>query len=324
MGYILGPRLNAGGRVGQCDLAVKLLTAEIESEAAALAENLTLLNQERQAIEAELLAEALHQCEERAVTPPLILIWGENWHVGVIGIVAARLKEQFNCPCLVAAVDEQGNVKGSGRSVPGFDLGSAIVAARQAGLLSSGGGHVMAAGFAGRAENLPGLEKFLTERIKRQLGDGEDKSGKNSDESGGVSAQDDLANGEMLRQNLRPKLAIDLALHLGAANGDLVDNLARLQPFGTGNSEPRFVFTQVTVKKAVIVGENHVKLSLSAQTGTAKPLNAIAFRVVGTALGQILLQDHQGAALHIAGKLRLDPWQGGDKIQLIIDDAAWA
>ena len=324
LGYILGPRLNAGGRVGQCDLAVKLLTAENESAAAALAENLTLLNQERQAIEAELLAEALHLCAERAVTPPLILIWGENWHAGVIGIVAARLKEQFNCPCLVAAVDAQGNVKGSGRSVPGFDLGSAIVAARQAGLLSSGGGHVMAAGFAGRAENLPGLQKFLTDRINRQLGEGARDAATYSDDAAFASLNENLGDGAILRQNLRPKLAVDLALHLGAATGDLVENLTRLQPFGTGNSEPRFVFPQVTVKKAMIVGEHHVKLSLSAQTGAAKPMNAIAFRVVGTELGQILMQGHQGAPLHIAGKLRLDPWQGGDKIQLIIDDAAWA
>ncbi|MCX8506007.1 MAG: single-stranded-DNA-specific exonuclease RecJ [Alphaproteobacteria bacterium] len=320
LGYILGPRLNAGGRVGQCDLAVKLLTTDSETAAAALAENLTLLNQERQAIEADLLAEAMLQCESRALTPPLILIWGENWHVGVIGIIAARLKEQFNCPCLVAAVDATGNVKGSGRSVPGFDLGSAIVAARQAGLLSSGGGHVMAAGFAGRAENLPLLQQFLTERIHRQLGGMGDESGLEVP-TGGAS------DGEKLRQNLRPKLAIDLPLHLGAATAELVENLTLLQPFGTGNSEPRFVFPHVTIQKAVIIGENHVKLSLSALTGSAKPLDAIAFRVVGTELGRVLLQDHRGAPLHIAGKLRPDPWQGqrqgGDKIQLILDDAAW-
>ena len=313
LGYILGPRLNAGGRIGACDLAVKLLSTESESEAAELAEKLSVLNQERQAIETELLNDALWQCETRKLAPPIILIWGENWHAGVIGVVAARLKERFNCPCLVASVGEDGTVKGSGRSVPGFDLGSAIVAARQLGLLTTGGGHKMAAGFGGLADKMPELQQFLTERMTRQLG-------------GGGSSDDDIIaeNAEILRQNLRPQLAIDAALHGDAANAELVTTLARMEPFGTGNSEPRFVLVNLRVKNSLIVGENHVKVSFTTGATGGKIINAIAFRAVGGELGRVLLEDHRGAALHVAGKLRIDRWQGSDKIQFIIDDAAFA
>lgn len=327
LGYILGPRLNAGGRIGQCDLAVKLLTATSESEAAMLAEHLSALNQERQAIEAELLADALHQCEIRGAAPPLVLVWGENWHAGVIGVVAARLKERFNCPCLVAAVDEQGNVKGSGRSVPGFDLGSAVVAARQAGLLTSGGGHVMAAGFAGWRDALPDLQNFLRERINQQLGlAGLAGLASSSDQAAdsGMSRDSD----EKLRQNLRPRLAVDAALDLGAATPEFVTTLAQLQPFGTGNSEPRFVLTHCSVTFAQIIGEAHVKLTLAHRggggKGAAKSLSAIAFRAVGSELGQVLLGQHQGASLHVAGKLRMNHWQNKETVQFIVDDAAFA
>jgi single-stranded-DNA-specific exonuclease len=288
----LGPRVNAGGRVGDADLGVRLLTAEDPGEAAALAQRLDRLNEERRAIEAAMLEEAIGIVEAEAEPDAkLAFVAREGWHAGVIGIVASRLKERYNRPALVTAIGQDGLAKGSGRSVPGVDLGSAILAARQSGLLVNGGGHVMAAGFTARAEDLPALKTFLAERMARQVAEG----------------------------GLVPTLGIDGVLQPGGATVELTQLLERVGPFGSGNAEPRFVLPAVRVAKADPVGENHVRCIVMGTDGAR--LKGIAFRALGTPLGQALIQA-RGAAIHLAGHLRADTWQGRDETQLYIEDAA--
>lgn len=293
LGYVLGPRVNAGGRVGQCDLGARLLSCDDPEEALGLAQRLHEHNQERQEVEAAVLYEAIEMAEADAAADgaaPLVMVAGAAWHPGVIGIVAGRLKERYNLPTCVVALDG-GMAKGSGRSVPGIDLGRAVIAAREAGLLSAGGGHAMAAGFSLPEEKLPAFKDFLTERIAEQVAVG----------------------------GIVPTLELDGAVDLRGANADLLALLARCGPYGAGNEEPRFVIPGVRVSKADIVGQGHVRCFLTGNAGGR--LKAIAFRCVDSDLGVALLQS-QGQALHVAGTLRLDTWQGRNEAQLIIDDAA--
>ena len=291
-GFLLGPRVNAGGRVGDADLGVRLLTAEDPGEAAALAERLDRLNEERRALERAMLEEAIAEIE--AAPDPgakLAFVAKEGWHAGVIGIVASRLKERYARPALVAAIDAEGIAKGSGRSMPGIDLGSAILAARQSGLLINGGGHAMAAGFTARAGDLPALKSFLAERLARQIADG----------------------------GLTPTLGIDGVLQPGGATVELTQLLERVGPFGSGNAEPRFVMPAVRLAKVDPVGENHLRCILMGSDGGR--LKAVAFRALGTPLGQALVQA-RGVAIHLAGHLRTEHWQGRAETQLLIEDAA--
>jgi single-stranded-DNA-specific exonuclease len=292
-GFILGPRVNAGGRVGEASLGARLLTTGDAAEAGQLAAQLDAFNAERQAIEAEVLEEALAFVAEGgdAVSgAPLIFVAGEGWHPGVIGIVASRLKEKYQRPALVIGLDG-GAGKGSGRSIEGVDLGSAIIAARQAGLLIDGGGHKMAAGLTVARARLPDLQAFLNERI------------------GGA-----VAAGAAI-----PTLNVDACLRLGGATPELIAAIQQLAPFGAGNPEPRFVLPSVRVAKADVVGKGHVRCILS--DGGKGRLKAIAFRAAGEPLGEALLNT-RGLALQLAGKIRADTWQGRDGVQLIIDDAA--
>jgi single-stranded-DNA-specific exonuclease len=289
-GFVLGPRVNAGGRVGEASLGARLLTTGDPAEASELAGQLDGYNAERQAIEAEVLDEALAMVAEQDADGPLILAAGEGWHAGVIGIVASRLKEKYQRPALVIGLD--GNLgKGSGRSVDGVDLGSAVIAARQAGLLVNGGGHKMAAGLTVERARLDELRDFLSERIG-----------------------DAVANGE-----ITPTLNVDARIRLAGATPELVAAIQRLAPFGAGNPEPRFVLPAVRVAKADVVGKGHVRCFLS--DGEKGRLKAIAFRAAGEPLGDALLGT-SGLAMHLAGKIRADTWQGRDGVQLIIDDAA--
>jgi len=293
LGYILGPRVNAGGRVGQADLGVKLLTTEDASEAAVYAQRLHAYNQDRQEIEAGVLIEAIEQAETAAAEDsPMILVAGANWHPGVIGIVASRLKERYALPACVVALDG-GMAKGSGRSVPGFDLGQVVIAAREAGILSAGGGHAMAAGFSLDSARLPEFRAFMAERLRAQA------------DGGGVV----------------PTLEIDGAVDIRACTPELLEILARVGPFGAGNDEPRFVVPSVRVTKADVVGQGHVRCFLTGAGGGR--LKAIAFKCVDSDLGMALLNS-AGSALHVAGSLRLDTWQGRNECQLIIEDAAAA
>lgn len=291
-GYIIGPRVNAGGRVGRADLGSRLLATESAAEAADLAKELHAFNAERRAIEAAVLDDAIALMEASVDdSPELVLAVGEGWHPGVIGIVASRLKDRFNRPACVVALD--GTVgKASGRSVRGVDLGSAVIAARQAGLLVAGGGHAMAAGFTVEREKIDDLRTFLRERIARQL--------------------DDIGP-------LVPSLSLDGALSVRAANTDLMRHLEKLAPYGTGNAEPRFAVTDARIVKADVVGANHVRCILTGNDGSR--LKSIAFRAMDGDLGPALLQSG-GRPMHLAGTLRPDRWNGNDGVQLLIDDAA--
>jgi single-stranded-DNA-specific exonuclease len=291
LGFVLGPRVNAGGRVGAADLGARLLATDDSTLAADLARRLDAYNSERRDIEARTLEAAVAMVEGVAQSPVLVFAAAENWHPGVIGIVAARLKERYERPaCVVALADGIG--RGSGRSIAGLPLGPAVIAARQAGLLINGGGHAMAAGFTVAAEKLDTLREFLVER----LGDGLD------------------------HERLVPELRVDGALTLGAAQAGLISHIERLAPFGAGNPEPRFALTGVRVAHAEVVGSGHLRCTLADPLDTAR-LRAIAFRAAGTPLGQFLAET-RGITVHIAGHLRRDSWLGGDAVQLSIDDAA--
>ena len=291
LGYVLGPRVNAGGRVGAADLGARLLATDDPALAAELARRLDDYNRERRAIEAQTLAAAIAAVEAAPQSPVLVFAAARGWHPGVIGIVAARLRERYERPaCVVALGDGVG--RGSGRSVPGLPLGPAVIAARQAGLLVTGGGHAMAAGFTVAEDRIDAVRAFLAER----LGDGLDR---------GV---------------LVPELAIDGALSIAAARSELIDHIEKLSPFGAANPEPRFVFPTVRVAHAEPVGNGHLRCALADPLDGSR-LAGIAYRCAETPLGRFLAET-RGAAIHVAGHLRRDAWRGGNAVQLTIDDAA--
>ena len=295
LGFLLGPRVNAGGRVGQANLGARLLSSDDPHEVGALALRLDEFNAERRAIEREVLDQAIARVEglygpDRRGLPAALVVESEGWHVGVIGIVASRLVERYGRPAFVIGLD--GDLgKGSGRSVRGVDLGAAVIAARQAGLLVNGGGHAMAAGLTVTREALPGLTRFLDERIAPALG-----------------AAPTVG-----------ELGIDAALSPRAASLELVDIIERVGPFGAGNALPRFVLTSTRVSYARTVGEGHVRCTLVGSEGGR--VEAIAFRANQTALGPALL-DPARPLLHVAGSLRIDRFGGREAVRLQIDDAA--
>ena len=292
-GFILGPRVNAGGRVGAADLGTRLLSTEDALEARQIATELDRLNDERRQIEARVLEEAIAQAEASDTKAPLIFVAKAGWHAGVIGIVASRLKERYGRPALVAAI-ENGIAKGSGRSVAGVALGAAVIAARQVGLLVNGGGHAMAAGFTVETGKLEALRDFMAARVAEALGG----------------------------QEPTPELGIDGALACTAATPEFAALIERMAPFGTGNAEPRFAFVNLRVLRATVVGQDqaHVSCALGDGAGTGR-LKAIAFRALESPLGPALLRS-QGTGFHIAGHIRADNWQGREGVQLLIDDAA--
>jgi len=293
LGFILGPRINAGGRVGKSDLGIRLLGTDDPGEAAEIAASLQALNDERREIERRIGEAAIAQViANDGEAAPLIVAAADDWHAGVIGIVASRLKERFRRPALVIAFDGDTG-KGSARSVAGFDFGSAVAAAGQQGLLENGGGHAMAAGLTVGRDKLEALRLFLIERAVAALG-----------------------------QNApAPRLQIDGVLAPGGVIRDFADLLEAAAPFGQGNPAPRFVVPDLTVGKADVVGKNHVRCFFSGRDGGR--VQGIAFRSADSALGRALL-DSYGEPLHIAGRLRADDWQGRQRVQLMIEDAAWA
>ena len=291
LGYLLGPRVNAGGRVGQADIGTRLLSTDDPDEAAALALKLDEFNAARKEIGAAVLRDAIEQAESGAnPDDPLLVVVGKDWHPGVIGIVAGRLKERYDRPACVVALDG-GMAKGSGRSVVGVDLGRAVLAARDAGHLFSGGGHAMAAGFTVEEQRLPAFTAFMQQDVRRQL------------------------RGEALA----PQLNLDGALAASAVTPDLIAELDCVAPFGAGNDEPRFAVVDVKVAKADVVGSGHVRCFLSGRSGGN--VKGIAFNSADSDLGHALLAA-AGRRLHIAGTVRADNWQGRHGAQLVIDDAA--
>ena len=295
-GFVLGPRINAAGRLGHAGEALELLTTADPSRAAEIARKLEAYNEERQRIELAVFERAAEQGERAlgaSADAPVLIVTGDGWHAGVLGLVAGRLKERFGRPALVVGFDENGIGQGSGRSIAGVDLGSAVRDAVAAGLLAKGGGHAMAAGVTLERGRLGAFRAFMEERL---------------DDSARLAMAD-------------ATLSLDGALNASAATVDLIELLERAGPFGMGNPTPRFAFPAHRVLFGDLAGREHVRCALAGQDGAR--LGAIAFRALGTPLGELLLSA-QGAPLHVAGRLSVNDWGGKRSAQLMIDDVAVA
>ncbi len=292
LGFALGPRINAGGRVGESTLGVRLLTTEDPHEAADIAAQLSALNEERRAIEAEVQAAAeamLDGQHNRAVH----VLAGRGWHPGVIGIVAGRIKEKTGKPALVIALDGEIG-KGSARSIAGIDLGSAIIAAREEGLLVAGGGHAMAAGLTIQADKIEALADWLDARL----------------------------GAAVARAKESESMPLDLALAPGGLTPSLVDALEAAGPFGVGWPGPRIAVGPVRLVKVDVVGTDHVRAIASGMDG--KSFKMIAFRAADTEMGQALLHGSRGRSLWLAGRAKIDDWGDRPQAELQLEDAAWA
>ncbi len=291
--FVFGPRINASGRIGQGEMSARLLMTEDAFEARELATKLCALNEERKALEQTVYEETIGQIAAMVETTGLLLVCGMEWHQGVIGIVAARLKEKLNRPVIICTQDKHGHVKGSGRSVTGVDLGAAVLAARQAELLTSGGGHPMAAGLTTTADKFAALDAFLTARVNKQL------------------------------ECVAVQRAIDFAgmIALSAATEHFINQVEQLSPYGSGNPEPMFILSDVLVNKAEVFGNGHVRCFLSSVAGGS--LKGIAFRHADGPVGQLLLSP-KPAPLHLAARLRVSRWQGIARVEATIEDAAHA
>lgn len=293
VGFALGPRINAGGRVGACDLSTRLLVSDDYAEALVMAKDMDASNSHRKGIEAEMLLQAKMKAEELIEKGSCCLtVAREGWHQGVIGIVAGRLKETFRLPSIVISMDSDSGIgKASGRSVKGVNLGELVTLARKEGLIVSGGGHAMAAGFAVATNRVGELAEFFNEHTRKK------------------HAEIVAASG----------MEIEAVLSVNALNLELASKLEKLGPFGSGNPQPRFMLDGVRIVRAGIVGENHVRCIISGMGGSS--VQAIAFRAKDTPLGKALLSNG-GTPLHIAGSLKAEHWNGTTRVQFVIDDAS--
>jgi len=291
-GFILGPRINAGGRIGRADLGARLLSTDDPAEALALAEELDALNASRKEVERQVLEEAVAAIEASGqANAPVLVAAREGWHPGVVGIVAGRLRERYRRPVIVIGLDPVAQVgKGSGRSQPGVDLGRAVIAAFDAGLLLAGGGHAMAAGLTVRADGVDRLRAFLCERLESDFAL--------------ASAAD--------------AVEIDALIAPGGADRRLLEDFQRLAPFGPGNPEPTFALGEVLIEQPTAMRGGHVRCTLS--DGCGGRLKAIAWRVEDTDLGRRLLSGQGG--LHVVGRLKADDYMGRQGVQFEIEDAA--
>ncbi len=293
LGFALGPRINAGGRVGKSDLGVRLLTTDDREEARAIAGELNRLNEERRAIESTVQEEAERMLPAQH-NRPISLLAGKGWHPGVIGIVAGRVKEKTGRPSIVIALDADGIGKGSGRSIAGVDLGAAIISAREAGLLIAGGGHAMAAGLTVAEDKIEALSAWLDERLAVAV---------------------DRASGEKA-------LLIDALLSPGGLTSEFVNAMEAAGPYGMGWPGPRIVTGPLRVVKCDIVGKDHVRAIVAGDDG--RSFKAMAFRQGETALGQMLLHGGAGRKYWLAGRPKIDDWGAAAKAELHIEDAALA
>ena len=293
LGFALGPRINAGGRVGKSDLGVRLLTTQDREEARSIAAELDRLNEERRSIEALVQEEAeamLAGQHNRAVA----LLAGQGWHPGVIGIVAGRIKEKTGKPSIIIAIDDQGVGKGSGRSIAGVDLGAAIISAREAGLLVAGGGHAMAAGLTIAADKVDALADWLDERLAA----------------------------DVTRASANSALLVDALLTPRGLNPTFIEAMEGAGPYGMGWPGPRIVTGPVRVIKCDIVGKDHVRAIVGGDDGAS--FKAMAFRQGETALGQMLLHGERGRKYWLAGRAKVDDWGPTPQAELHIDDIAFA
>lgn len=291
-GFALGPRINASGRIAEPDMGLRLLLAEDAGEARHLAATLDRVNKQRQEVEAKILADAMAQASQQvAAGHPVILVAQPDWHPGVVGIVAGRLKEKFNRPALVGGIAE-GVVKGSGRSVAGLDLGAVVIAARQSGLLLTGGGHAMAAGFSLAAEALPGFHAMLNERLAEAVS---------------LPAAADLM--------------LEGVLPAGGADAALAQMVARLGPFGMGNEEPLFVLPRMRVVRSDRIGKDGGTIRAMVEGENGGRIKALLFRAKEGELAAALSRPG-GAPLHLAGHLRAESWNGRISAGFFVTDAA--
>lgn len=294
LGFILGPRINAGGRVGASSLGARLLASDDEIEARGLAAKLEALNAERKAIEDRMLEEAFAAAEaalDADAARPMLFLAAEGWHKGLLGLIAGRIAERFRLPTFVATLEPDGFATGSARSIASVDLGTVVRSAVHEGLLVKGGGHAMAAGFKLERRKHDALSAFLSERLA----------------------------GPVAIASVVRDLAIDGALSAGAASKDLMDLLDRAGPYGPGHPEPRFVFPAHRLSRIRHLKEAHVRCTLKAPDGAR--IEACAFRVGDTKLAKLLLTG-EGLPLHVAGHLRCTSWQGRESVELLIEDAA--
>jgi single-stranded-DNA-specific exonuclease len=293
LGFALGPRINAGGRVGKSDLGVRLLTCTDPEEARAIAGELDRLNEERRAIEMLVCEQAEALARDQA-DAPVITVMSGGWHQGVIGIVAGRIKERFGRPAIVIAETEDGTGKGSGRSISGVDLGAAVLAAKDSGLLIAGGGHAMAAGLTLPPGGLEAFRDFINERL-------------------GVDVE--KARGDRA-------LLLDALLAPGGVAGALCDALDAAGPYGAGWPSPRVAAGPVRILKAGVVGDGHVRGLGCGDDG--KSFKWIAFRSAATELGQALLSSPPDRRWWLAGTIKRDEWNGGNAAEMHLEDAALA
>ncbi len=289
LAFVLGPRINACGRVGDVDFGHRLLCCQDDIQALALAEKLNNFNENRKEIEAYVLLQAKEMLEANAQKYPMCFVYGKDWHQGVIGIVAGRLKETYNLPAFVMSV-EQDEVKGSARSVEQIDLGALIIAAKEKGLLLHGGGHHMAAGFSLTEEKIPLFYEFVGQYIEAKLKD----------------------------NKIETTLDVDVVLDVAGANLDLAEKLALLEPFGADNKEPLIMLDNVRIIKPLLVGSGHVRCFLVSDNGAQ--LKAMAFKCADNDLGMALL-NAETKRFDVLGKLKVDTWQGKNSVQFIVEDA---
>jgi len=311
LGFVIGPRINAGGRVGKSDLGATILSSEDEEEVKAIAQQLETFNKQRKEIEVQVLEEAVKSLESgplaRSATEgwaggfskndPIIFAVAKNWHQGVIGIVASRLKDLYNKPVAVIAIDDEGKKgKASCRSISGIDFGGEILKARLEGLLIEGGGHAMAGGFSVAPEKISELHQFFCKNLAQKVEE--------------ISAQ---KNAEF-----------DIALDLAQVNLDLLKELAKLEPFGVGNMRPKFLLRNVVKVKANLVGQTaeHISCVFSSKSvlGFNGQIQAIAFRSNKTPLGEMLLDPKFTKPINLVGTLNINAWMGSEKVQMIIED----
>lgn len=288
LGFTLGPRINACGRVGDAALGSRLLLTQDENEAQQLAVKFDTLNGERKDLESYVLLAAIEQVEAQPQEYPMAFVYGKNWHQGVIGIVAGKLRERYSVPAFVMSI-EPDEVKGSARSIEGLDLGMLIMAARENGIITGGGGHTMAAGFSLTEEQIPAFQHFVGEYILKHIG----------------------------AEKVAPILNIDCVVNLAAVNVEFAAELAKLEPFGTGNPEPQIMVPNAMIARPQIIGNGHVKCFLTSPTGTS--VFAVAFRCADNEIGQALLSGY-GEMYDVVGHIKLDEWQGRKKVQFIIND----
>lgn len=299
LGFILGPRINAGGRVGKSDLGARILSSEDESEVQEIAMQLEEFNKQRKEIETKIQEEAVAQLEKSVggfgVNDSVIFAVSNSWHQGVIGIVASRLKDIYNKPVAVITIKD-GKGKASCRSITGVDFGSAILQARLEGLLLEGGGHAMAGGFSVLEEKIPQLHKFFNENLKEKVAEFGSKK----------------------------DMFFAAKLDLPQVNIELLKELSKLEPFGMGNSKPKFIIRDLQKVKANLIGKTaeHISciFSYKIALGFSGNLQAVAFRSAGTALGDILLDPKMTKPMNVAGQLNINSWMGVEKVQLLIED----